>query len=196
MSILEKITMSPLLAGQYFDEVTTKNQIYVHHTAGNPDPFGVVSWWASTPDRVATAFIIGGRAKSNTSKWKDGQIVQCFNSNRWAYHLGLTAANIKAGNPGAKDNVTLNKNSIGIEICDWGCLTLGPKGYTTYVNTTVPEAEVQEYTDPFRGYKYYHKYSQAQMDTIHELVSYLCTKWSITKEYKGDQIFNICIGSS
>ena len=61
----------------------------------------------------------------------------------------------------------------------------------SYVGTVVADDEVQEYTAPFRGYTYYQKYTQAQIDNVGELLSFLTTKWNIPKEYKGDQIFDI-----
>ena len=192
MSILDKITVIPFDVTQYFQDVTTKQQIYVHHTAGNPDPYSVVKWWASTTDRVATSFIVGRTPTTKTPNWKDGDILQCYGTEKWAHHLGLKAVHTAAGGKGAKSNLTLNQGSIGIEICNWGQLTKGPKGFVSYVGTIVADDEVQEYTSPFRGYTYYQKYTTAQLDSVHGLLGFLCDKWGIGKAYQGDRIFDIC----
>ena len=65
-----KIIQSRLKPSQYFQEEAPKNQIYLHHTAGNGNAVGVAKYWDSTKDRIATAFVIGN----------SGTIVQCFSS--------------------------------------------------------------------------------------------------------------------
>lgn len=187
MSVTDKILMVPLAPTQYFDETTNKTQIYVHHTASSPNPHRVLEWWASTPERVATSFVIGGNPNGSKT-YRDGSIIQCFGSAKWGYHLGLKKEHLVTG---GKDNITLNKMSIGIEICNWGQLTKGPKGYTSYAGVVVKEPDIVEYKTPFRGFAYYQKYTDAQIASVHELLQFLCAKWNINTEYKGDAIFNI-----
>jgi N-acetyl-anhydromuramyl-L-alanine amidase AmpD len=189
MTVLDKITTVPFEEKNYVNETTTKNQIYIHHTASSANPYGVIEWWKQTPERVATAFVIGGRSKS--SKWKDGEILQCFGSGKWGWHLGLTAQHLKAGGPNHKSSTDLNKLSIGIEICSWGQLTKTDKGFKSYAGEIVPDDEVVEFSTPYKGFKYYHKYSDAQIQNTGELLTYLCDKWSIPKDFKGMQMFDI-----
>lgn len=186
MSILDKITMVPLAADQYFPDETKKTQIYIHHTAGNPDPYSVFKWWASTPDRVATAFIIGGKPTKDGVNWKDGDIVQVFGSGKWAHHLGLKKEHLRS-----KSNTELNKCSIGIEICSWGQVTMSAKGYLTYTNNVLFGNDVVKYDNKFRGFNYYQAYTQPQLSNLYDLLQFLCQKWNIPKEYKGDAIFDI-----
>lgn len=187
MGITEKIKFVPLNDDQYYNEVTTKNQIYVHHTAGSNDPYnGVLNWWNSTPEKVATAFIIAGKKLSSTSNWEEGEIFQVFNSSKWAHHLGLKKEHLLS-----KSNLELNKYSIGIEICNWGGLTKVAGEYKTYSGKTINPAEVIEYPVAYRGYKYYHKYSDIQLASLRELLIFLCDKWNISPVYKGNQIFEI-----
>lgn len=194
MSILDKIILKPLAADQYFPDAANKTQIYVHHTASSPDPYGVLTWWGSTSDKVATAFVVGGKPTltSQKGKWKDGDLLQCFGSDKWGWHLGLTSAQLKAGNPGAKSNTDLNKMSIGIEICNFGGLTKTNKGYATYVGNIIPDTDVVAYPKPYRGYSFFQKYTPAQLDIVHELLGFLCDKYGIPKTYAGDRIFDIC----
>ena len=76
-----KIIQVPLDKTQYFQEEATKKQIYLHHTAGGGNARAVSRFWNSNETRIATAFIIAN----------NGEIVQCFSSKHWAWHLGIDA---------------------------------------------------------------------------------------------------------
>src|SRR4051794_35480985 len=97
MSIVDEITAHFQPTDQYVDEVTKKNQIFLHHTASDPNPFGVIDYWNSSKEAVGTAFLIGGASQSKTAKWHDGEIVQCFSSKKWAWHLGLKLSDLAKG---------------------------------------------------------------------------------------------------
>jgi len=143
---MKPITQYSFPADQYVQEETEKKQIYLHHTAGNPDPFATFDWWASNSDRIATCIVIGGR--STSGKWTDGQIVQGYSSKFWAFHLGLKSAVFESKRI---SYMKLDKISIGIETCNWGQLTLGSDGiFKNYVNRPVPESEVCELDKPFK----------------------------------------------
>lgn len=179
---MKPITQYSFPADQYVQEETQKKQIYLHHTAGNPDPFATFDWWASNSDRIATCIVIGGRPPSN--KWVDGQIVQGYSSKFWAFHLGLKQAIFDANRvPYQK----LDKISIGIETCNWGQLTLAPDGsFKNYVNRTVPENEVCELDKPFKGFEYYHAYTDAQIESIYELLVFWNQRFGIPLAYNPD----------
>jgi len=189
MSVIEKIKTVPFATTNYINESSPKRQIYIHHTASSPNPFGVIKWWESTPETVATSFVIGG---TTGPSWKDGDIVQAFGSAKWGWHLGLAAKHLKAGGATAWSNKELNRQSIGIEICNWGYLTKTSKGFKNYAGGIVPDAEVVELEVPYKGYKYYQKYTPAQLDNTAELLRYLCAKWNIPSAFKGSRIFDIC----
>lgn len=166
---------------QYFAEEHPKTQIYLHHTAGNPSGICCANWWKSNEIKIATAFIITGGVK-NSNVEKDGDIIQCFKSEHWAYHLGNKPTN--AFNVHWKN---LDKTSIGIEICNWGYLIKGADGkFRNYVNGIVPIEEVCELAVPFKGFKYYHSYTDAQVASVKELLVYLCDKYKISKIYNED----------
>lgn len=188
MTVLEKIIWTPLGDAHFMKEETAKHQIYVHHTASSPDPYGVLDWWRHTPERVATAFVIAGRPAGGNARWKDGDIVQCFSSKHWAWHLGLKASHLAKG---GKTSTWLNQMSVGIEICSWGQLTEKSTGFYSYAGTRVADVDVCELSVPFRGYKFYQKYTEAQLDNTRELLLYLGQTWDIDLKYKGDEIFDI-----
>lgn len=171
---------------QYFREEHPKTQIFFHHTAGNSNPYNVIDFWGSNPERIATAFVIGGNpttAKFKQKPWKDGEILQAFSSKYWAYHLGLKQEVFtKAG----VQYKPLDKTSIAIELCSWGQLQLKDGKFINYVGGEVPANEVVEYSTPFRGFKYYHKYSDAQIESLIKLMKYLCEKFNIPKTYNAD----------
>lgn len=159
---------------EYFPVDFKKSTIYLHHTAGSYRPDYVAQAWNrdkyadGSTKRIATAFIIGGKGKNNDAAW-DGIVVRCFPESQWAWHLGAKGT-----------NGMFDKISIGIEICNFGQLSKSKTGqFMTYVNTPLPEDQVAELKTPFRGFKYYHKYTDSQLDSLRELLIYLGTKYGI-----------------
>ena len=133
MNILDKerdIATYNFAVSQYSEELFTKTQIFLHHTAGNQDPYAVYRFWETNPERVATCVTIGGKPKKNDS-FVDGQIVQGYSSKYFAFHLGLKESTFHKFNVPYK---SLDRTSIGIEICNWGQLTFKSGKYYTYVN--------------------------------------------------------------
>jgi N-acetyl-anhydromuramyl-L-alanine amidase AmpD len=145
----------------------------LHHTAGNGNAVGVSKYWDTTKDRVATAFVIGSM----------GTIVQCFSSREWAYHLGLK--NAPFSNMGLPYKA-LDKNSVGIEVCNWGMLKEKNGKFYNYVGGLVDDSEVTELDKPFKGYTYWHKYTDKQIESLRQLVVYLCETYDIPKDYSDD----------
>jgi N-acetyl-anhydromuramyl-L-alanine amidase AmpD len=168
MEIINKI----LEKGEFFQENTPKTVFYLHHTAGGHRPDWVIDAWNTddvvdktgklSPRSVATSFVIGGvstRDPRDTSF--DGKIYRAFDENFWAHHLGTSL----------KNNRQLNQISIGVEVCNYGYLRKGTNGqFFTYVNNIVPPHMVVELDKPFRGYKYYHKYTDKQIESLKFLI--------------------------
>lgn len=152
-----------------------KTTIYLHHTCGSHRPDWVIQGWDKdhnsdgAASKISTSFVIGGKStRDGDSSW-DGTIVRCFPETQWAWHLGAKGT-----------NGMFDKISIGIEICNYGYLNRSKTGqFMTYVNTPVPEDQVVELSKPFRGYKYYHKYTDNQLFSLRELLIYLGNKFSI-----------------
>lgn len=168
-----KIVQVRLKETQYYQEEFPKKQIVLHHTVSDGNAKSVMNWWASTPAKIGVAFIID----------RDGIIHQCFSSKHWAHHLGTKA----------KNNKQLNQQSIGIELCSWGGLTLkenpmlkgNPKFFSS-TGTEVPKEEVVKLDKPFRGYLYFQKYTSSQLNSLQILVNYLCETYGIPKNYNSD----------
>lgn len=167
---------------QFLREDHPKSQIYLHHTAGNSNPFNVYRDWESNRERIATCVVIGGKP-NNTTQFKDGDIVQGFSSRFWAFHLGLRESTFQKFNLPYK---SLDKISIGIEICNWGQLTERGGKFYNYVNREVPKDEVIELETPHRGFKFYHNYTDAQIESTKELLELWKTRYNIPLTYNED----------
>jgi hypothetical protein len=160
---------------EYFPADIKKSIIYLHHTAGSHRPDWVVQSWNKDKNedgstrKIAVPYVIGGKStRDNDITW-DGVVVRCFPESQWAFHLGVKGT-----------NGLFDKISIGIEVCNYGNLTLSKTGqFMTYVNTPVPADQVVELSKPFRGFKYYHKYTDKQLDSLRTLLVSLGTKFGI-----------------
>lgn len=174
LQIVDKV----LEKGEYVEEKTAKNTIYLHHTAGSHRADWTIEAWnkdrsATTKARVrvATAFVIGGLDKQGSDKdGMDGKIYRAFDENFWASHLGLKTQN----------NNLLNKQSIGIEICNYGPLTKSSTGkFFTYVNSEVHPSQACNLGYNFRGFQYHQSYSDKQIASLKELLLFLSNKFTI-----------------
>jgi hypothetical protein len=185
-----KIIFNPFPPDQYVPQNTHKKQAVLHHTVSDPDnAAGDIGYWLSTTERVATHFVIQG----------DGIVYQCFSTNLWGYHLG-------AG------NWSLDAHSVGIEIDNWGGLILGDgqpynfgssqaprwvntekdRFYNAYGRIVYPQDnEILEFDTPFRTYKYFQKYTEAQIDTVGEILLYLNQKFNIPLTYKANDMWEV-----
>lgn len=177
--VIKDIIQYHLPEDQYRRIAYQKDQVVIHHTASGPSAEGVINYWKSSRDRIATAFTIDG----------DGDIYQSFGSKYYAAHLGIPSSQIKA--LGFSDYATrcdtLHKKSVGIEICNWGGLTKDAKGrWVSYAGTVIQDCDIEFYPDGFRGYMAYQKYTPKQISATKDLVRYLCDTYLIPKTYNED----------
>lgn len=156
--------------GEYFEGPTTKEWAFGHHTAGWHNPYKVIdSWGRDNRGAVATEYVLGGQKITDNNAEFDGVLVKAFPEGGWGWHLGTGRGK-------------LHSNSIGIELNNFGYLTKG--GYYkriggkrtwierdegkfyTYVGTEAHPDQVIELEQEFRGYKYWHNYSDAQISKL------------------------------
>ncbi len=176
---------------EYYKTETPKNTIWLHHTAGGSRPDWTIGGWEKdfqknedgTPVldetgqpkslKVGTGYVVGRKSSSVDDNFWDGIILKTFDDKYWAYHLGINSKNSKS----------LNSMSIGIEICNYGPLTLRKDGrFYNYVNKPIKESEVVELSKPFRGFKYYEKYTNIQLENTRKLIKMLSKNWNIEIE--------------
>lgn len=157
----------------YFKQETKKKQIYLHHTAGNGSAEGVFRYWASTGERVATCVAIG----------TNGLIAQGYSSKYWGYHLGLKQGVFNANGIPYQ---SLDKISIGVEICNWGYLKEVKGKYFNYVGMEIPKKEVIKLDEPFKGYNFWQSYTKEQIESTKELLLYWNEIYGIPLDYNED----------
>ena len=118
-----------------------------------------------------TILILCKKSSSDISLW-DGKVLKAFDDRYWAYHLGIT-----------ENSKELNSKSVSIEICNYGQLTPGRDGkFYNYVNKPINNEDVVELSKPFKGYKYWEKYTDVQLESTRKLILYLKNRWNIEIE--------------
>jgi len=65
---------------EYYSEIVTKNQIYLHHTVGGTGRSSLM-WWIQDPRKVGAAYLVE----------RDGTVYETFPPERWIHHLGIKA---------------------------------------------------------------------------------------------------------
>jgi N-acetyl-anhydromuramyl-L-alanine amidase AmpD len=152
-----------LQPNQFVAEEHKKDLVVLHFTAG-ASASSAVGYWNSTPEKVATAFVLD----------LDGTVYQVFDPKYFAWHLGF------------KGSYAHDKRSIGIEIVNFG--PLKPLGDTlmswpsNYKQRFCLKSETDKYVKTkFRGFEYYAAYTPAQLDSIGPLVEHICKTYDIPK---------------
>ena len=149
--------------GTYFKGPVPKDWIFLHHTAGGPNPYQVADMWArDNRGNVATEYILGGQSVDGKSAKLDGELIQCFPDGGYGWHTGT-------------GNSVMHRNSVAIEVCCMGQIV----GGKTYVNTPADPTQVIKLAKPFRGFQYWHNYSDAQITTLKNWILFVANKYSI-----------------
>lgn len=150
-------------AGTYFPGPVKKQWIFLHHTAGWEDPYQVIDMWArDNRGNVATEFVLGGQSVRDGSKKFDGELVQAFPEGGYGWHTGT-------------GNSVMHRNSVAIEVCCMGQIVDGK----TYVGTVAKSDQVIKLAKPFRGFQFWHDYSDAQIETLKRFILYTAEKYNI-----------------
>lgn len=182
-SIEEKINVRLLSSNEYLKGPTKKRWLFLHHTAGWHNPYNTVhNWENDTRGRVATEFCLGGQSIKGNDNDYDGKIVKCIPDGGYGWHLGI-------------GNNAVHRESVGIECNNFGQLTKG--GYKklvngkrtwiakekdefyTYVGTKADKSQVIQLEKEFRGFQYFHNYSDRQLEVLQELILFICQRDNI-----------------
>lgn len=160
-----------LKSDEYYNDIIIKKNIVLHHTAGWDNPYNTINDWNNdTRGKIGTEFVIGGiNPKTNESKY-NGRVIRAIPEKRWAWHLGGSEFNISE---------QMNKESIGIELCNFGALTERNNKYYNYINSEINSKYVIKLSKAFRGYIFWHAYTQKQLDKLKQLLIELKNKYSI-----------------
>lgn len=149
--------------GTYFPGPVKKQWIFLHHTAGWENPYQVADMWArDNRGNVATEFILGGQSVKDGNTKYDGELIQCFPEGGYGWHTGT-------------GNSVMHRNSVAIEVCNMGQIVNGK----TYVNTPANPDQIVKLAKPFRGFQFWHKYSDAQIETLKQWILFVAEKYGI-----------------
>ena len=150
--------------GEYVSGKYKNDYIVLHHTAGWDDPKPVVDGWSKDfLGRVATEFVLGGQRTTDGRSIYDGKLIRSYPEGNQAYHIGKCGSSYMA------------LHSVGIEMCNMGPIKNGK----TYINTTVITSQTVTLQEPFRGYYTWHKYSDRQLQVLHNLLLYIANRDNI-----------------
>lgn len=134
---------------------------FIHHTAGWSNPYNTInSWNRDKRGRVATQYCIGG-SDIRGRESKDGVVVECFPDNYLGWHLG------KVG------KFAISKFSGGVELNNFGYLKEEGGKLYNYVGREVTEEYVCDLGYEFRGYRYWHAYTEKQIESLRLLIIHL-----------------------
>ena len=148
----------------------------MHHTEGYYRPDWVIESWdrnktnSTNKIRTAASLVIGGKDPVKSDNSFDGKVLQAFPPYAWAHNLSIKS----------KKNTFLNQKSISIELCNFGPLIESLNGgFYTRSNIRIPENQVCELDEAFRGFKFFHKYSEKQLISLREILIDLSNKFEI-----------------
>lgn len=150
--------------GEYMPGPTTKEFLFLHHTAGWNNPYKTVDDWAKD-DRgpIATEFVLGGRSVRGDDDRYDGEVVQCMPEGAYGWHLGKNGSQ------------HMHTHSVGIEVCNFGYATKGK----TYAGVAVAKDQLVKLPKPFRGFEEWHAYSDRQISALKKLILLIADRDSI-----------------
>jgi len=151
---------------EYFPGPTTKSGICIHHTVGG-SARSTFNWWMQDGSMVGTAYLID----------HDGTIYEVFDPKAWAWQFGLKW--------NREEKIRFEKRFIGIEIASEGGLIEHDGQLYCFdrvsQRTRKDRSEAFDYGKDFRGYRYFDKYEDAQIDSLTGLITHLTETFNIPK---------------
>lgn len=184
---------------QYYQTETKKEQLVLHHTVSGNGVTGDINWWITDPSKVGTTFIVDNM----------GVVYQMFSSKFWIHHLGIKDEVFKKYNITSSNNTMLNAASIGIEIDSWGGLcknestkTYHPAKWDDGSKKYIPNLSIKpiapenvvHYENGYRGFKYFEKYTDKQIEKVGGLLKLMCDKYNIPTTYNSD-MFDVSVNA-
>jgi N-acetyl-anhydromuramyl-L-alanine amidase AmpD len=158
---------------EYFKTENKKSGICIHHTVGG-SARSTFNWWTQDSQMVGTAYIID----------HDGSVYNVFDPENWAWQFGLRWD--------YQDKIAFEKRFIGIEIAsEGGLLEEDGKCYCfdrISPKTEKPADEVFDAGFNYRGYRYFDRYEPEQIDSLVELINFLCDEFDIPRRVQQDSM--------
>jgi hypothetical protein len=159
----------------YYPGPVPKRWLMFHHTAGWDNAKATVDFWSNDNNSIGTEFVVGGLHITGKDNGNDGMTVRCIPKGGYAWHAST-------------GNTPLHRESVGVEICSMGGLTKG--GYYKLVNgknvwvagkantyytaygNPMSDSEVFDLGWTYRYHRYFHKYSDKQIDECKVISEY------------------------
>lgn len=146
--------------GEYVEGPVSNHYIFLHHTAGNANPYRCIDHWGrDSRGRIATEFVLGGINHRNGNDEYNGVMVQAFPTGAQGFHLGKTGSGY------------MNRHSVGIEICNMGYLD--SKTMKTYVGSVCQEEQVCELPEHFKNKLHWHNYTEEQIKATEKWIKWV-----------------------
>lgn len=146
--------------GEYVEGPVINQYIFLHHTAGNANPYRCIDHWGrDSRGRIATEFVLGGVNHRNGNDDYNGVMVQAFPTGAQGFHLGKTGSGY------------MNRHSVGIEICNMGYLD--SKNMKTYVGSVCQEDQVCELPEHFKKKLHWHNYTEEQIKATEKWIKWV-----------------------
>ena len=168
IDIGDGFTITPISPGYktyFYQTRTKKTQICLHFTVGVIS--GDVASLTKENNHMSVPYVVD----------RMGNIYRLFDDAFWSYHLGANAIG---------GNQVMSKQSIGIEISNYGPLKeRDGKFVDAYGNMYSTEYEDVESVS-YRGYDYYARMTTQQKKAIAHLLRYLSDKHGIPLKFKDD----------
>jgi hypothetical protein len=170
----------------YFPPAERKSGIAIHHTVG-ATARSTYDWWTRArtnggrPRMVGTAYLID----------HDGTVFEVFEPGAWAYQFGLRWL------PASR--IGFEQRFIGIELASEGPL-LEVNGALYCFDRVSPRTkkrreEAFDFGRLYRGYRWFDRYENAQLEALGGLVNELCERFEIPRrfpdppfDYYGDEL--------
>lgn len=175
MAVIDRSLTLPV--GEFFEPAGQKNGICIHHTVGGTAR-STYDWWRKdrsadgTGRRVGTAYLIE----------RDGSIHEVFAPEAWAYQFGLSWR--------VDRKLAFEKRFIGIELASVGPLLEKDGAFYCFDRvdnkTRVDKRTVFDFGKTWRGYRYWTRYPEAQVDALIELIDDLCARFLIERRVPSD----------
>jgi hypothetical protein len=175
MAVIDRSLTLPI--GEFFEPAGRKSGICIHHTVGG-SARSTYEWWMrdrsadGTGRRVGTAYLID----------RDGSIHEVFAPEAWAYQFGLSWR--------VDRKLAFEKRFIGIELASVGPLLEKDDCFYCFDRvdnkTRVDKRTVFDFGRPWRGYRYWTRYPNAQVDALIALLHELLVRFGIERQVPSD----------
>lgn len=162
----------------YYQNEFAKGQIILHHSASSDNAKNLfVVWEKDNLGKVATAISIQN----------NGKVFRGFDERFWANHLYGKNTLFTHGVSSAQ-SLKLCRESVAVEIANWGFLTRKGTKFFSYANTEIPEQNVLELK--FRGQQFFEKYTTEEVLALKKWILLNAIRFEIPLKLDIKEIFD------